>query len=196
MGMLLALALAGCGGYFDQHPANVRPEGEAVAAILGAPAHTPVVQPEVVPLAPPAPPAPAEQNIPAAPVVRASAPPPAPVEPPSVPPSAPMIVAAPENPSPSAPPMPMPEPPPQTEPAPAVVVSNPPPPPSQTAEAQPAITPAAPNPVSAPDSHCAAVAKQRADDAAAGGSDSDTQTIVRDGTYKDCMAWQAAHPSP
>ncbi|MGH6877203.1 MAG: hypothetical protein ACREHV_07460, partial [Rhizomicrobium sp.] len=33
----LALALSGCGGYFDQHPANVRPENEAAAAVLGYP---------------------------------------------------------------------------------------------------------------------------------------------------------------
>jgi hypothetical protein len=32
--VLAALALAGCGGYFDQHPANVRPETEAVASVL------------------------------------------------------------------------------------------------------------------------------------------------------------------
>ncbi|HTT84324.1 MAG TPA: hypothetical protein VMF67_12660 [Rhizomicrobium sp.] len=40
-----------------------------------------------------------------------------------------------------------------------------------------------------------AVAKQRAEDTAASGMDRDTQKIVRDGTYANCMAWQSAHPS-
>ena len=39
-----AVALSGCGGYFDQHPANVRPEGEAVVAALKAPNHIVVAQ--------------------------------------------------------------------------------------------------------------------------------------------------------
>jgi hypothetical protein len=42
--------------------------------------------------------------------------------------------------------------------------------------------------------HCLSVAKQRADDAAANGLDSATQQVVRDGTYANCMQWQAAHP--
>jgi hypothetical protein len=46
----------------------------------------------------------------------------------------------------------------------------------------------------AAETHCLAVAKQRADDAAANGLDRDTQKIVRDGTYAKCMAWQTAHP--
>jgi hypothetical protein len=43
--------------------------------------------------------------------------------------------------------------------------------------------------------HCLAVAKQRADDAAANGLDRDTQRVVHDGTYSRCMTWQAAHPA-
>jgi hypothetical protein len=42
--------------------------------------------------------------------------------------------------------------------------------------------------------HCLAVAKQRAEDAAANGLDGPTQKVVRDGSYTDCMNWQAAHP--
>src|SRR5438552_2060006 len=30
----VALVLAGCGEYFDRHPANIRPESEAAAAVL------------------------------------------------------------------------------------------------------------------------------------------------------------------
>jgi len=48
-------------------------------------------------------------------------------------------------------------------------------------------------PQSAADSHCHSVAKARADDAAANGLDADTQRIVRDGTYANCMAWAASH---
>ena len=43
--------------------------------------------------------------------------------------------------------------------------------------------------------HCLAVAKQRTDDAAANGLDGDTQKIVHDGTYRNCMNWETAHPS-
>jgi hypothetical protein len=39
-----------------------------------------------------------------------------------------------------------------------------------------------------------AVAKQRAEDAAANGLDGPTQKVVHDGSYTDCMNWQAAHP--
>jgi hypothetical protein len=56
----------------------------------------------------------------------------------------------------------------------------------------PAVSIAAPS----ADGHCTAVAKQRAADAGAAGLDEDTQAIVRKGTYADCMAWTAAHPSP
>jgi hypothetical protein len=43
--------------------------------------------------------------------------------------------------------------------------------------------------------HCLVVAKHRADDAAANGLDRDTQKIVHDGTYTNCMNWETAHPS-
>lgn len=258
--MLLALALAGCGGYFDQHPANVRPENEAVATVLAAPQHTAAVQPEVIQLVPAPPSAPAERSVPAPPVATASAPPhvaaaelapaaeptimsagPAPAAAPVVLPEAPSTAAAPaepdadfpwlptfgappSNPPPSAPPrisapppsspepapaVPTPPPPPPPESAPAVVVSSPPPPPSPlesapavvvsnpppAVETQPAIAPAAPTPDAAAESHCAAVAKQRAEDARAAGLDDDTQAIVRKGTYGDCMTWARAHPA-
>ncbi|HEX4157743.1 MAG TPA: hypothetical protein VHY79_04650 [Rhizomicrobium sp.] len=52
---------------------------------------------------------------------------------------------------------------------------------------------ASPQPVAV--AHCLAVAKQRAEDAAASGLDRDTQKIVNDGTYANCMRWEAAHPS-
>jgi hypothetical protein len=42
--------------------------------------------------------------------------------------------------------------------------------------------------------HCLAVAKQRAEDTAANGLDRNTQKVVHDGTYANCMTWQAAHP--
>jgi hypothetical protein len=42
--------------------------------------------------------------------------------------------------------------------------------------------------------HCEAVATARADDAAANGKDEDLQKAVQDGTYADCVKWEAAHP--
>src|SRR5579871_4853842 len=92
-----AVTLSGCGGYFDQHPANVRPESEAVAAALGNPpqvavaeAETPVVAAEppraIAPwrpveearLPPPAaPPVITERRLPS-PTIMAEAPPPPP----------------------------------------------------------------------------------------------------------------------
>jgi hypothetical protein len=39
------------------------------------------------------------------------------------------------------------------------------------------------------------LAKLRAGDAAFQGEDSDTQTAVYNGTYRDCVAWDAAHRS-
>src|SRR5437660_4479832 len=41
------LTLAGCGAYFDQHPANVRPESEAVATVLAQQRPVTSVQPPV-----------------------------------------------------------------------------------------------------------------------------------------------------
>jgi hypothetical protein len=58
------------------------------------------------------------------------------------------------------------------------------------------VSAAAAAPAPAADAHCRAVAAQRADDARASGMDSDMQQIVRDGTFRNCMAWQMAHPSP
>jgi hypothetical protein len=66
------------------------------------------------------------------------------------------------------------------------------------AQAQPVVSaPVAAQSVSAQpaaESHCLAVAKQRADDAAANGLDKNTRKIVYDGTYANCMTWQTAHP--
>ncbi|HEY3778244.1 MAG TPA: hypothetical protein VGL35_09310 [Rhizomicrobium sp.] len=39
------------------------------------------------------------------------------------------------------------------------------------------------------------IARQRAEDAGAAGLDGDTQAIVREGAYEDCMAWTRAHPA-
>lgn len=41
--------------------------------------------------------------------------------------------------------------------------------------------------------HCTSVAQIRADDAAAAGQDREIQQVVRDGTYANCVTWQAAH---
>lgn len=217
---LLALALAGCGDYFDRHPANVRPENEAVAAVLAnppsqvadaapqeagmaeqrvapateaAPAMQPPVQTSPIPPAP-------------APVIAPPPPPsPAPVAqiPPSaepVAPSAPVVpplpasavaVALPEAPAASAATS-------QSAP-PAVVVQS-----QTTTETRVAVRPSPPPnsanaselPAAAPPAtdHCTAVAKQRADDARAAGMDDDTLAIIRHGTYADCMAWATSHP--
>jgi hypothetical protein len=44
-----------------------------------------------------------------------------------------------------------------------------------------------------PNAHCTSVAQVRADDAAAAGQDREIQRVVRDGTYANCVTWQAAH---
>ena len=61
----------------------------------------------------------------------------------------------------------------------------------------PAVTAArsAPPPSAAVSTHCKTLAKLRAGDAAFQGEDSDTQTAVYNGTYRDCVAWDAAHRS-
>jgi hypothetical protein len=41
--------------------------------------------------------------------------------------------------------------------------------------------------------HCEAVAKSRADDAAANGKDDELQKAVHDGTYANCVAWENTH---
>jgi hypothetical protein len=43
--------------------------------------------------------------------------------------------------------------------------------------------------------HCRTLAKQRSIDAAFQGEDGDTQTEVYQRTYRDCVAWDAAHRS-
>ena len=43
--------------------------------------------------------------------------------------------------------------------------------------------------------HCTNLAKLRAGDASFQGEDSDTQSAVYDRTYRDCIAWDAAHRS-
>jgi phospholipid-binding lipoprotein MlaA len=40
---------------------------------------------------------------------------------------------------------------------------------------------------------CSSVAELRANDAAAGGYDTDTQQVVHDGAYKDCLSWKTSH---
>ncbi len=44
-----------------------------------------------------------------------------------------------------------------------------------------------------PNAHCTSVAQVRADDAAAAGQDREIQRVVRDGTYANCVTWQASH---
>jgi hypothetical protein len=90
----------------------------------------------------------------------------------------------------------------QPAPAPTMTASQdnaaPPPQPVATAESEPpAVTAAraapAPNPAVA--AHCKILAKQRAGDAAFQGEDPDTQETVYGTTYRDCVAWDAAHRS-
>ena len=61
----------------------------------------------------------------------------------------------------------------------------------------PAVTAAryAPAPDAAVSYHCKTLAKLRAGDAAFQGEDPDTQRAVYDSTYRDCVAWDAAHRS-
>jgi hypothetical protein len=44
-----------------------------------------------------------------------------------------------------------------------------------------------------PNAHCMTLAKQRAQDAAFQGEDSDTQEAVHDRTYAECVAWDLKH---
>jgi hypothetical protein len=66
-----------------------------------------------------------------------------------------------------------------------------------SANEPPAVTAAraAPAPSAAIDAHCKYLAKLRAGDAAFQGEDPDTQEAVYNGTYRDCVAWDAAHRS-
>jgi hypothetical protein len=84
---------------------------------------------------------------------------------------------------------------------------EPAPPPDQTAtqqtsETRPAATdevpPAQAASVAVPSSvraHCTTLAKLRAGDASFQGEDGDTQSEVYNRTYRDCVAWDAAHRS-
>lgn len=48
-------------------------------------------------------------------------------------------------------------------------------------------------PTAVRNAHCQSIANTRADDAAAAGQDHEIQQVVREGTYANCVAWQAAH---
>ena len=255
------LLLWGCGGYFNQHPANVRPESEAVVAVLaherpatvaqsesfpaptprsaevvtetivpdaGRPASQSAVAPirppsaapvifETQPVNPPAtfaaplrpttsglaasaPPQAMSQAAPVATNDRASAravAPPAPAPPPAVQPAMPVaeIPAAPVQVQRVASPPARPPPPPPAQHSPAVAMQHVPEMVSPPA-AMPSSAVAGPMAATSPDAHCEGVARQRADDAAAGGLDRDTQEIVRKGAYADCIAWSRAHAPP
>lgn len=71
----------------------------------------------------------------------------------------------------------------------AQAVQQPPPQPPQPSTPAPEEGAAA-NPVNA---HCDAVARQRAADARANGYSFKMETVVYDGTYKDCVAWDSEH---
>jgi len=76
--------------------------------------------------------------------------------------------------------------------------SAPMPPPSAAAESEPPVVSAArtaPGPTPAVAAHCKNLAKQRASDAAYQGEDPETQETVYGTTYRDCIAWDAAHRS-
>ncbi len=90
---MLALTLAGC-GYFAEHPANVRPESEAVATVLGtppppnaqaSPQETAEIRaPAVATARPPQPVTPPPAAAPPQPAAPVVAPPPPPPPPPAV----------------------------------------------------------------------------------------------------------------
>ena len=238
----ILLALTGCGvpEYFDQHPANVRPEPEAVAAALHFSQN---VQASNVPAAanpagaePVSPPTPqlAAPGVAASrirPPDRLSAPPPtaaplpiAPANAPAeiaasrasreIPPSSTLAPAEPvartvESPTPRVEAV--------SQPAVAPNIGVPPPTlpdgalssptspePSRQAVREMGVSGAAqietesspaPSamPTTARNAHCQSVANTRADDVAAAGQDREIQRVVREGTYANCVAWQAAH---
>ena len=82
--------------------------------------------------------------------------------------------------------------PPPSQPAP-IVAMHPVPETSATPVAVPG--PPAASSTFGSDMHCEAVARQRADDAAASGLDRNTQEIVLRGAFADCVAWDRAHPA-
>jgi len=236
----ILLALTGCGvpEYFDQHPANVRPEPEAVAAALHLSQN---VQASNVPAA--ANPAGAEPLSPPAPQLaapgvaasrirspdRLSAPPPAtaplPIAPApaeiaasrasrEIPPSSTLAPAEPlartvESPAPRVEAVSQPAVapnigvPPPTLPGGALSSTSGPEPSRQEVremsvsgaaqiETESSPAPSA-MPTTARNAHCQSVANTRADDVAAAGQDREIQRVVREGTYANCVAWQAAH---
>jgi hypothetical protein len=66
----------------------------------------------------------------------------------------------------------------------------------QSATEPPAVSAARSRPASAATSaRCTLLARQRASDAAFQGEDPDTQGAVYNTTYRDCVAWDAAHRS-
>jgi hypothetical protein len=74
-------------------------------------------------------------------------------------------------------------------PPPPAPVTEAPPPPAETQAPQIAAAPV-PNAV---DAHCQAVAHQRAADAHANGFSFKMADVIYEGTYKDCVAWDAQH---
>jgi hypothetical protein len=97
----------------------------------------------------------------------------APAERPSPAPPAPLV---------EAPPAPMPQ---------SPLVQAPPaqfpsPPPMQPASA-------GPPPIPLVNTHCQAVARQRAADARANGYSFEMEDLIYDGTYKDCVQWDSRH---
>jgi hypothetical protein len=78
--------------------------------------------------------------------------------------------------------------------APPVVAQAAPPPaamPTQTVSAPAEQVPIPPQP--AVEAQCRAVAQQRAEDGRLNGFDEDTQKVIEDGTYRDCMTWTPTH---
>jgi hypothetical protein len=214
MGYVLAvaasLALNGCGAssYFDQHPPNIRPESEAVDAVLGVP-RTVVAPPEELARAPQQT-APRSVAAPAAqsatldkPSFRTSAPkpavaaaagensPPTPLAEPST--STADLQAAPAGLSPAAAASSAATPQPGGSQSPTLRSTDLPQTVSGTSLDSSAASPSTSSLVTA---HCEEVAKTRADDVAAAGAGSATQRVVHDGTYANCMAWESAHGGP
>ncbi|HEY1708055.1 MAG TPA: hypothetical protein VGG10_07305 [Rhizomicrobium sp.] len=64
--------------------------------------------------------------------------------------------------------------------------------PPQTVYAPVAETPPV-APPAAVEAQCRAIAAQRAEDGALNGYDEDTQKVIEDGTFRDCMTWTPTH---
>jgi hypothetical protein len=161
----LAFVLSGCGfpEYFNQQPNNVRPESQAVAAVLG------VSRGGVLPT-----------DRGPAPASSATAGPPNPGSPAALQPTqqeagrgssaasfSPELSDGGSSLTPA------------TRQKPAFAPAAP-------------VVPAAPA-NEGPDAHCDSVAKTRAGDAAASGVGRELQKIIRQGTYANCLAWDTAH---